>query len=83
MAKYRVTTTMETTRVVEADNPSQAAVLAGGNVTDGPRVSPRWRDAPSEEGAEMPRLLQGADICRLLRRSLETMRVVVVAEGAS
>lgn len=34
MAKYRVTTTMETTRVVDADNPFQAAVLVGGNVTD-------------------------------------------------
>ena len=34
MAKYRVTTTIETTRVVEADNPFQAAVLVGGNVTD-------------------------------------------------
>jgi hypothetical protein len=34
MAKYRVTTTIETTRVVEADNPFQAAVLVGGNVID-------------------------------------------------
>jgi len=34
MGKYRVTTTIETTRVVEADNPFQAAVLVGGNVTD-------------------------------------------------
>jgi hypothetical protein len=34
MAKYRVTTTIETTRVVDADNPFQAAVLVGGNVTD-------------------------------------------------
>jgi hypothetical protein len=34
MAKYRVTTTIETTRIVEADNPFQAAVLVGGNVTD-------------------------------------------------
>jgi len=34
MPKYRVTTTIETTRVVEADNPFQAAVLVGGNVTD-------------------------------------------------
>jgi hypothetical protein len=34
MPKYRVTTTIETTKVVEADNPFQAAVLVGGNVTD-------------------------------------------------
>jgi hypothetical protein len=34
MPKYRVTTTIETTRVVEADNPFQAAVFVGGNVTD-------------------------------------------------
>jgi hypothetical protein len=34
MPKYRVTTTIETTRVVEADNPFQAAVVVGGNVTD-------------------------------------------------
>jgi hypothetical protein len=34
MPKFRVTTTIETTRVVEADNPFAAAVLVGGNVTD-------------------------------------------------
>src|SRR5258705_2055004 len=34
MAKYRVTTTIETTKIVEADNPFQAAVVVGGNVTD-------------------------------------------------
>jgi hypothetical protein len=34
LPKYRVTTTIETTRVVEADNPFQAAVLVGGNVTE-------------------------------------------------
>ncbi len=34
MPKYRVTTTIETTKVVDADNPFQAAVLVGGNVTD-------------------------------------------------
>ena len=34
MPKYRVTTTPETTRVVDADNPFLAAVLVGGNVTD-------------------------------------------------
>ena len=34
MPKYRVTTTIETTKVVEADNPFQAAVHVGGNVTD-------------------------------------------------
>src|SRR4051794_24444182 len=34
MAKYRVTTTIATTKVVEADNPFQAAVLVGGKVTD-------------------------------------------------
>jgi hypothetical protein len=32
--KYRVTTTIEAVRVVEADNPFQAAVQVGGNVTD-------------------------------------------------
>lgn len=34
MARYRVTTTIEAVRVVEADNPYAAAVLVGGNVTD-------------------------------------------------
>ena len=34
MPKFRVTTTIETTRVVEAENPFQAAVLVGGSVTD-------------------------------------------------
>jgi len=34
LARFRVTTTIEAIRVVEADNPYAAAVLVGGNVTD-------------------------------------------------
>jgi hypothetical protein len=34
MARFRVTTTIEAVRVVEAENPYAAAVLVGGNVTD-------------------------------------------------
>jgi hypothetical protein len=34
MARFRVTTTIEAVRVVEAENPFAAAVLVGGNVTD-------------------------------------------------
>jgi hypothetical protein len=34
MAKYRVTTTIESVQIIEAENPYAAAVLVGGNVTD-------------------------------------------------
>ena len=34
MPRYRVTTTVESIQVVTADNPFQAAVQVGGNVTD-------------------------------------------------
>jgi hypothetical protein len=34
MPKFRLTTTVECTTVVEAENPFQAAVLVGGNVSD-------------------------------------------------
>jgi hypothetical protein len=47
MARFRVTTTIEAVRVVEAENPYAAAVLVGGNVTDVRPARGRLAGSPS------------------------------------